>query len=233
MPETRKASIDESRMRDIINEEMKNVFRAEILSFRSSFEQQVKETIRQSIQSEFEELKAEIQRQKQEIDSLKKVIITLEERRLNDARKELSCNIVIRGISEFDDETESATLDKVNEILKHPFPDIKTIKAERIGRNNVNNSRNRAIKVKLESRKMRNTVLRNARNYRESSLKNIFIDADRTFLDRKESYRLRQKMKDLRTQFPTKNIRIERGTLKMDDDDIDFEYPLRHLFPCP
>ena len=79
-------------------------------------------------------------------------------------------------------------------------------------------------------RDMRNRLLMEKRKLTEGKFETIYMDADRPFLDRKEAFRLRMRLKDLRAENPHGNIYIKQRKLYVNDLEVDSEQPLRHVF---
>ena len=137
-------------------------------------------------------MRARIGDQEREIERLKKLTVESEERKLEEKRHNLSRNVVVYGIEESDDETSSGLMRRVRDVFETLHPVMNCEMPERIGKSS--GERPRPVKVKLANIEDRNALLRKARNLRDGPHKNIFLNADRTFLDRKESGRLRKKM---------------------------------------
>ena len=96
----------------------------------------------------------------------------------------------------------------------------------------MEDEKTRVVKVVLDSKDTRNKILTSVKKHsKEAKLKNIYVNADRSFADKQEAYRLRQKMKALKEQNPNKSIYLRSGKLYMEDTVIDKEQPLQNLFP--
>ena len=197
---TRKNSADESRLREMIRDEIRLALRDEITALMPSIQEDIKDAVSKSIHDELSKLKQRMLQQENEIHALKRLVVQSEERRLKEQRKSLISNIVMKGVAEESEESHDMTKRTTQRLLQSVLADVEVIKVERIGPNI--NRQPRMIKVELKTSDMRNKILRTAKNHRESELKGIFIDADRTYLDRKEGNRLRHRMKELRTQHP-------------------------------
>lgn len=228
--------MDDSHISNLIREEIKKSFREELDNLRKVIHQELSEVVSKAVREEFTTLRKQIdeqnnriQEQSEQLSKLQDAFIKSEEQKLKAHRNELACNLIIRGVAEFLHEDKQKTMSVASELLSTVCSNIKLVKAERIGK--PHHERPRIIKVTVGSKEIRNTILREARNKRETTFKDIYLDADRTPLDQKESYRLRQKQRDLRAQYPNSNIIIRRGKLLVDDTEVDCEQPLRHILP--
>ena len=188
----------------------------------------IKKAVNESIQKELSSLRIQIEEQKRELDKVKKFLVESEDQRLKEKRKELSCNIIMNGLDEDENEDDNGTLEKVTELLHKAIPDAEVENAFRLGKRK---DTPRPIKIVLDDRQTRNQVLTEVRKHKDTIFKDIYVNADRPFADRQEALRLRKKMKTLKEQSPHQNLYIRRGKLYSDDKVIDEEQPLKCLFP--
>ena len=83
----------------------------------------------------------------------------------------------------------------------------------------------RAIKMCLDSKDVRDTIMRNARRLKGLSAPwaNIYINKDLSPVLVQENKRLREKKKRLSSSddMKDKDVRIEKGRLKVDDEVVD------------
>jgi len=214
-------NVDDDRILDLIREEFSK--------FKATVVAEITAEVTASMKKEIKCLHDQIRKQEQEIESLKQSFIKSEENRLKDQRREVSNNIIMRGVTESMKESSQDTSTKALDILKIVIPSVKVLKAVRIGR--AMGSRPRMIKVTVDDREMRNRILQEAEKFRHSCLKNVYLDRDLPFLDRKEAARLRLKLKQLKNEHPNESVRIYRGKLMINDQEVDKEQPLQHLFP--
>ena len=127
MPESRRSSVDENRILNLIREEFKK--------FKDSFVEEITVAVTTSVKKEMEELHRKIDEQEREIDILKRALIRSEESRLIQRRQELSSNVILRGVPEdADEKNNKETLEKVKNLLFDVLPDIDVIKADRLVR---------------------------------------------------------------------------------------------------
>ena len=160
---------------------------------------------------------------------MKKFLVESEEQKLKEKRRELSCNVIIKGLAEEGDEDDDSTLAKVTALLQEVVPDAEVEEAFRLGRRK--DTAARVVKVVLDSKDTRNKILTSVKKHsKEANFKNIYVNADRPLADRQEAYRLRQKMKGLKEQHPNRSIYLRSGKLYMEDTVIDREQPLQNLF---
>ena len=88
------------------------------------------------------------------------------------------------------------------------------------------------VKVVASSVGQRNNILKKARLLRRNEkFRRIYLDSDKCFWDRKEGAWLRQKAKTLRTKNPGMSVRIQKGKLLLEGEEVDRENPIRFLFP--
>ena len=66
---------------------------------------------------------------------------------------------------------------------------------------------------------------------KDSVFRDIYVDSDRPLFDRNEAYKLRQKLKQLRSDQPGKRIYIRQRKLLADDIEVGKKEPLKHAFP--
>ena len=213
--------MDESRLTQLMREEL--------TKFRVSFRDEMISVISKALRDEIADLKEKVKEQEKEILALKVVMWKNKDERLKEQRRALSRNVILRGIPEEQGEGILDAKDVAERNLRNIDPEIEVEKAERIGKKI--DHKPRLIKVILVDKDQRNHLLRLARRNRESLPKGMYVDADRPFLDRKEAARLRERQRELRKNFPEKNVRILRGKLLVDDDEVDRENPLQYLFP--
>lgn len=172
------------------------------------------------------------QKHEGEIEKVKEYIFESEKRKLHDVRRELSANIIMYGIPETPDSHQDDDDQKVQEIVDIVTDGEYSIDTPsiRIGRKFHNKSR--PIKITTKSRADRNKLLQKAREKRNHpNLKDIYLDSDKCYADRKEMMRLKGKLKALREQNPNKNCYISRGKLFVEHQEVDQENPLQHILP--
>lgn len=156
-------------------------------------------------------------------------VMSFQEDRLRDKRKEISCNLIVRGFAEEGEETGIQTKQKVSQLLQKAVPDANIVTAVRIGKPDP--QRPRLVKITVDKFEARNSLLTECRRQRHGAFRNIFVDPDRTLPDRKEAFRLRQRLRQLRLQHPEKDVQLKRSILTVDGLEVDREQPLRHVFP--
>ena len=235
MPDTRKGSIKSNGddPMSVMNETLRiglanieNKFTLLKEELKEEIIASIRKTVLETIKKEISTLHDRISNQEEELNQLKKIIIKNEEVKLYKERKGISCNLVLRGVNEDEHETDSEVEEKINKLFNNQ---VMLIRASRVGR--INQQRPRTIKFTVDSIDSRNELLTRFRTQRHIFPRGVFLDPDRTFLDRKEAFRLRQKKKQLQLIHPTKSIVIRRGCLLIDGAEVDREQPLKHLFP--
>lgn len=238
MPDTRKGSLKTNecdeifRVKETLEEGLKNIeknFQSLKEQLSNDIKEIIKYSVRESIAAEVKSLHQTINDQREEIDKLKHTVMQLEMDRLKEKRREIACNLILRGVDEENEKTEDQTKEKVTRLLKRAVPNCNVVKAVRIGKFNPRNPK--IIKVTVDNFSEKISLLKECRKLRDGVFHNIFVSPDRTPLDRMEDFRLRQKFKKLRTENPNSHIQLRGGRLLMDDVVIDHEEPLRHLFP--
>ena len=203
-------------------------FREEISRMKEELRTNIVNDVIKVLKEEINDMKEKIAVHDKDIENIKSYVINLESERLRMERKALVNNIVVKGLPEDPDETVLVTESKVNNLLSAMNVDVKILMAERVG----NKGKSRLIKIITGSRHDRNTILTNSKQLQNNvHYQNVYLSADRPFLDRKEAARLRVRRKELAQQHPQANVRIRRGKLFLNDEEIDKEYPLRQLFP--
>lgn len=238
MPDTRKGSLkmnesdDITKVKESLREGLENIeknFQSLKEQLSSDIREVIKSSVRESIAVELRSLHQTIKEQQEEINKLKHTVMQLELDRLKEKRREIACNLIIRGVDEDDERTEDQTKEKVTCLLQRAVPSCNVVKAFRVGKLTQNIPR--IIKVTVGNFNEKVSLLRECRNLRNGVFHNIFVSPDRTTLDRKEDFRLRQKFKVLRIENPDSHVELRRGRLLMDGVEIDHEQPLRYLFP--
>ena len=162
------------------------------------------------------------------IGHMKKLIFDSEEAKLKEKREEASYNVILSGLKEVDNETSSVLTSKVVDVLSSFHPPV-SFRAERLGKPLTD--RPRLVKLHLTDKKNRSSLLCSASKLKLGSFKNIYLNADRTFLDRKEHARLREKANSLSMSNSDAHITFQNGSLRVDGVEIDKANPLQHLFP--
>ena len=159
--------------------------------------------------------------QSAEINTLKKVVCNQQLFLEKLQRKDLANNLIINGLP-ITDITLGDTLiaepdDKVNAVLSiigvplskdnyilTKFPLVE-------GRDTF------SVKLTIDDIGTKNSILQNARKLKSTeSLQKVYIKNDETRLARSENYRLRDKARKLRIQFPDTVVKIEKGKLLRD-----------------
>jgi hypothetical protein len=87
----------------------------------------------------------------------------------------------------------------------------------------------RPIKLTFSTQTERNHILQES-NKLKTLPENVFMTTDKCLLDQKEDFRLRQSVKLLKKDNPLSKVIIKRGKLYVDDEEVDKEDPLKHLF---
>ena len=208
-----------------------NELKSSLQSFKDEMHKEmtsvIKTAVNDAIQKELSSLRSEIEEQKREMEQMKKFLVESENQKLKEKRRELSCNVIINGLAEEEDEDDDDTLEKVTVLLHKAIPDAEVEKAFRLGKRK---NTPRVVKVIFDSKETRNQVLTEVRKHKDTFFKDIYVNADRPFADRQESFRLRKKLKTLKKQNPHQNLYIRRGKLYFDNIAIDEEQPLQQIF---
>jgi len=232
MPDTRKGSKQlDSLVSD--GDQLRFIIRDEFEKMRRDLRSELIESIKETVSAEFAKLNERISEQQKRIECLEKTLLDCEYSRLLDKRRENACNIIMSGFPESEEENESNIERKTAEILQRINVDApsRIVSAVRIGRKF--DHRPRKIKIVTKSLQDRNSFLRNSRLLINANAAaggpNIYLDADRPLLDRKEAARLRDKAKKLRSECPGQVVKIFKGKLLLDGSIVDSEQPLRHI----
>ena len=247
MPETRKNSLEESRIRDIVSEEIRAVLQAELKTAFSDFNhrldqimsdftkelkllrEEVEEKVQRAVCAETKEMRKRLEAQEYEMARMQKFLFEREKESLKERRSGLAANLVVSGVEEAESETPEQLLQSVQELVRSINADVTIVSAVRIGRNNGRGPR--LTKVATSSQDARNQVLKCSKSLKDiQRYKNIFINPDRCHIDRIENSRLRKAMRDLKKSYPQKRIALSKGKLWMDGEIVDFEKPLSHVF---
>jgi hypothetical protein len=153
-------------------------------------------------------------------------------------------NIIINNIPERDQSSNSESLrtdaEKLHFLietadLKVDCDDIVSI--QRIGKpQKGDKSKSRQIKVSLKDRNIKFEFLNNRKNIASNDeLKSvlysrIFVNSDSSFLIQKEEFRLRQKLKQLKSEKPNGRYYIRSGHLYVDEISVDKVDVINQLF---
>lgn len=207
--------------------------RNDIERFKNDLRKDLAEIVATAVSRELGELRSKLKEQEVMIEQLRKAVINGERQRLYEERRKLSSNVVIRGVPESTGETASAMCEKVKDIFRELESDFPLKSVQRIGKKRDSvDSPPRLIKVTLEDSEQRNEVLKKSKSLRgKEKYSRVYLDSDKTFLDRKEGARMRMRLKELRSCYPTSSVQISRGKLYVNDVEMDHEEPLRHLLP--
>lgn len=207
-----------------------DILRQELTNFKKELKEEITTTVRAAVSMELRELQQKVVQQQKEIDVLKKYIINLELSKLKDMRRSLSSNVILRGVPEEENESEGVLMEKVQDVCDAMSSSVKITQVERVGKKSQD--RPRPIRAITGSRDERNSLLQKSRSLRnDSTFQNVYLDTDKCYLDRKESTRIRLKAKQLRLQNPLAIVKIRKGILLVDDEIVDAENPLNHVFP--
>jgi len=202
---------------------------SEFEKFKSELRGDLMRTVSDAVRREFRNLEEKIEQQQLEIDSLKRIVRDNERDKLMSARMSLASNFVIRGISENRDEKKMELESKVEGVLKALDVHIPLKSVTRVGKQTENGPR--IVKVVTEDINHRNAVLIRAKKLRNlPTFRNVYLDSDKCLLDRREDARLRKRMKLLKHDSPTSDIKIFKGLLLVDDVEVDRFDPLRDFF---
>lgn len=208
-----------------------SMFRAEMAAFKTALHDEFIHEVKSVIAEKLNELNARIVKQDEEIALLKKHLVESEGRRLKEARQELAQNVVITGLPEADSETTDQLAVKIDSVFSAVKVEEVSSSARsfcRVGRPNGK----RVIKITMKSRDHRNLLLSNARLLRNNPVfQGVYVGADRCYLDRQESARLRLRAKSMRSEFPNSEVRLTKGKLMLDGTVVDKEDPLSNIFP--
>lgn len=192
----------------------------------------VYDSVARTVNAQFREMRHKNDEQDLEIQRLQ-TIIGNEKQKLIKTRKALASNVIIRGMAETDNESNSDARRKVEEVLCAMNAEVEIEKVERKGKRNED--RPRIIKMTTANNDQRNEfslVASEGKTLRQSpKFRNIYIDADKPVCDRKESARLRIRAREIRNADPDSEVKLFRGKLYVNGSVADFEDPLRHLFP--
>ena len=174
-------------------------------------------------------LEDRVDQQESEISALKQIILDNEREKLKVTRSELVRNFVIRGLDEPKEEKKTELDDKVKDVMNTLDVKFNPISIQRVGKRV--DGKPRTIKVVTQSVDDRNAVLKRSRQLRQnSSFKQVYLDSDKCFLDRREDARLRKQLRQWKQQNPTATVKIFRGKLLVDDVEVDHADPVKHIF---
>ena len=85
------------------------------------------------------------------------------------------------------------------------------------------------VRISMKSKDVKRKVLEKARKLNQDKENPIYINPERTFLDRKEFHRMRLLAKDLKGKYPDKEIYIKKGVLYFDGMEFDRENPMQYI----
>ena len=239
--DTRKTSNDEGRIRDVIRDEIRNVlqaemalirneFNAKLIEFKNEIKNDIKNLIKSAVEGEMYQIDEKLKKYDFDLAKIKGHVVSIEQDKLYEKRKELSKNFVISGLDEPENETADSLKEKVDDLLATLDSNIDTVSCSRVGK--FSRSKSRMIKVITKDVKDRNMILSHAKNLRDSSLfRNVYINPDRCRIDRLEHNRLRSVVSVLRDTYPNKKVVFYKGKVLVDGEVHDYEKPLVHIFP--
>ena len=173
-------------------------------------------------------LKSRCDENEETIEALKS-IVAKQQKSLCDKDSEIrEKNIIISGISESDIQVEDQRYTSDDEkvkalfgVLGTPIPQGFTI--QRLGKPNERYAR--AIKLNVVDKSNRNTIMKKSRELKEAAepWKKVYINHDLHPAMVEENKRLRKKKKALQSleENKEKEIKIEKGELKVDGEVVD------------
>ena len=173
-------------------------------------------------------LKSRCDENEETIEALKS-IVAKQQKSLCDKDSEIrEKNIIISGISESDIQVEDQRYTSDDEkvkalfgVLGTPIPQGFTI--QRLGKPNERYAR--AIKLNVVDKSNRNTIIKKSRELKEAAepWKKVYINHDLHPAMVEENKRLRKKKKALQSleENKEKEIKIEKGELKVDGEVVD------------
>lgn len=186
--------------------------------------QQVLE-FRDIIKNELMEMKEIIQAQNDKINQLQKVVLEQSQKLFTLERRTIEKNLIIYGLDEDD---------KVDDTLKDIFKATDTCSTNidysmRVGKSVPDATRPRPLKVIMKSVSSKRNALNNAKKLRNfPEFDNVYLNADETFIERKENQRLRNKVKDIKLTSPTSAVFIRKGNVMKDNVIVDSFQPIKH-----
>ena len=164
------------------------------------------------------------------IVSLKKTIVNQQEYLEQLQRNNLAKNAMITGIPNVplirDDNSVDEPEDKVKAILNELNPDLTnqdyTIRMFDPF-TKIDGTITHSAKITFKSIEKKKETLSNSKSLKdkEEFFSSVYVKNDETKNSRSENYRLRKKAKALREEFPNDVIKIERGVLTRNDNQID------------
>ena len=127
-----------------------------------------------------------------------------------------SRNLMVFGLSECENETESMLKGEMENVLAE-LGEKPTIEAKRVGLKR--GGRERPVIVKLQSREMLLGLLQKAKQLKQTeSYCSVYLARDMSFAERNERRELHQTLKELRDSNPGSQFRVRRGVINFSKD---------------
>ena len=128
-----------------------------------------------------------------------------------DTGPDRSKNLMVFGLPECEDETESVLKGEVENVFAE-LGEKPTIEARRVGLKR--GGRERPVIVKLQSREMLLSLLQKAKQLKQlESYCGVYLARDMSFAERSERRELHQTLKELRDSNPGGQFRVRRGVI--------------------
>ena len=185
----------------------------------------LREDIAKLLSNQTETLQAVIEKQNKKIDQLENIVRTQQSTILQLQRKEVAQNIIISGIPE----NNNDDADNIKEVLATLECQKPIEVTTRIGMKIHNKPR--LLKVTFKNIQDSKLAIRNAKQLRNSNkFKGIYVNPDQIYADRIESRRIREKYKLLVSQNSANEVKIKKGILYLNDEEVDRQDPISQVF---
>ena len=178
----------------------------------------------EQLQEDVSEKAVMINKQSEDIESLKKIVLAQQIFCEKTQRNNLAKNLIITGIStenfSYDDQELVTHEEKLNAIFTDIGLSINPEHYELYAFPPGEGRNTHSIKITVNLA-LKKQILEKAKLLKETVFKGVFIKTDEPKMTRDENYRLRKKSRELKAQFPNSEIKLAKGILTQDGVKID------------
>lgn len=190
------------------------------------------DTLVAGLNCEVKTLEAKCARYEEDITTLKSIVANQQKSITRSDSEERERNIIVRGLSEKDITDDGVTYaDDINKVTALLGLIDTTLpygyEIQRLGAvtPNSNSKYVRAIKINVLNKQNRDAILKKAKSLKDARepWKRVYLNRDEHPVVVQENSRLRKKMNGLKKkeEYKGKNIKIEKGKLKVDGQIVD------------
>lgn len=214
---------------DRIRKDMQQVFQKEISTLKDKLER---------FESRFSFIHQELVRIDGQYERLKELVVSQQLQIEQGEKRARECNLILHNIPETDLSTSTSCLksddDKIKTLIQTAKIDVNmgdVVSIQRIGKSHLSpggsKQRQRPIKISLKDKDKKYKILNKRREISQNTLlkqtfhNKIFVNSDSSFLVQKEEYRLRQHLKEIKSDNSSASAFIRAGVLYVDGSEVD------------